>query len=384
MIPILPWRALAAALLACAGAVRAAPAATPPAAEPPAPTPAVAAAPPVSMGLQQLPPTGDDGPVTVYYPSSAAPQAIRRGPFTLVLAERGAPRPGNGRLVVLSHGSGGGPWVHADLARVLVARGYVVAVPEHQGDNSRDPGRPGPDSWKQRPAEVSRAIDAVAADVRLAQLLQLDRVGVWGQSAGGHTALTLAGGRWSEAGFRDHCLAHAADDFNACVGLFTRLTGGWADGFKTWLARTVIGLRFSDPQPQQHEDARIAAVVAGNPFAADFDFASFAAPRVPLALVTTGRDRWLVPRFHSARVLAACPRCEHLADLPEAGHGALLSPLPPGLDGLIGELLNDPPGFDRAAALSVVDRRVADFFDRHLVDPPPPPAPAVLPAAASR
>ncbi|MFX8168726.1 hypothetical protein ABTL13_20075, partial [Acinetobacter baumannii] len=74
---------------------------------------------------------------------------------------------------------------------------------------------------------------------------------------------------------------------------------------------------------------RFAAVVAGVPFAADFDPASLARPRVPLGLVTVGQDRWLPARWHSDVILAACGGCERLADLPEAGHGALLAPPPP-------------------------------------------------------
>jgi predicted dienelactone hydrolase len=333
-----------------------------------------------SVGLAQIDAPGLEGPVTLYYPTAADAERVTRGPFHLQLAPRAQPKRGNGRLVVISHGSGGGPWVHADLAAELVRRGYVVAVPLHRGDNHADPTRPGPDSWAQRPAEVSRTIDAVAADARFAPLLALDRVGVYGQSAGGHTALSLAGGRWSRAGFRRHCDAHLAEDFPACVGLMLRLTGGWADGLKQWAARTVIGLVFRSDEPRAHDDPRIAAVVAGNPYAADFDMASLAQPRVPLGLVTTRRDAWLKPAFHGDRVLAACrPRCEHLADMAEAGHGALLSPLPPGLHGLIGELLNDPPGFDRVTAVPEVERRIADFLDRHL-PPAGTPAPQQLAA----
>jgi len=189
---------------------------------------------------------------------------------------------------------------------------------------------------------------------------------VYGVSAGGHAALVLAGGRWSRAGFRDHCEADLVADFASCVGLATELTGSWLDGPRTWLARRIIAARFDDPTPIAYVDPRIAAVVAAVPSAADFDLASLAAPRVPLGLVTAGADRWLVPRFHSDRVLAACKPCEHLADLPDGGHGAVLSPLPAGIPGLLGRLLNDPPGFDRVAATRRIDDAVADFFDRHL------------------
>ena len=102
------------------------------------------------------------------------------------------------------------------------------------------------------------------------------------------------------------------------------------------------------------------------PASADFDMASLATPRVPLALVTAPHDRWLIPRFHSDRVLQACKTCEHLADLPTAGHGAMLSPPPPGLTGLVGDMLNDPPGFDRGV-LPALDRKIAGFFAGHLL-----------------
>jgi hypothetical protein len=163
-----------------------------------------------------------------------------------------------------------------------------------------------------------------------------------------------------------HCEAHLEEDFQTCVGLYTRLTGGPLDGLKKRLALAVIRHRFDDAAPRGHTDPRVAAVVVAMPASADFDMASLAAPRVPLALVTARHDRWLVPRFHSDRVLAACTPCERLADLPTAGHGAGLSPLPPGLAGLLGDMLNDPPGFDRSV-LPAVDRQIAAYFARHLL-----------------
>jgi len=320
-----------------------------------------------AMGLAEIPGTAGDGPVTVFYPASGEALPVQRGPFLLTVAAGGTPVPGNGRLIVVSHGSGGAPWVHADLARSLVDAGFVVAMPEHKADNYKDSSNPGPGSWAVRPAEVSRAIDAVARDVRLAPLLALDKVGMYGISAGGHTALSLAGGRWSQAAFTRHCEANLEGDFQACVGLITRLTGSWIDGLRKWGALLVIRHRFTDDAPREHNDARIAAVVAGVPFAADFDMASLASPRVPLGLVTAQQDRWLIPRYHSDRVLAAClPRCEWIADLPTGGHGALLSPPPPGLRGLIGDMLNDSPAFDRAALLPQVNARTAAFFKVHL------------------
>ncbi len=320
-------------------------------------------------GLAQLAGQQGDGPVTVFYPTTAPDQNLQRGPFALQLAPQAAPVRGNGRLVVVSHGSGGNPWVHSDLARALVAAGFVVAMPEHRGDNARDPSKPGPDSWKQRPAEVSRAIDAVAADARFAPLLALDKVGMYGMSAGGHTALSMAGGKWSPMQYRRHCEAHIADDFSTCVGLSTRLTGGLLDGTKKTIALSIIGQRYDDEAWYTHDDPRIRAVVAGVPLAADFDAASRATPRVPLGLVTAAHDKWLVPRFHSDAVLAACaPRCTLVAHLPTGGHGSLLSPPPPleQMGDHARALLSDPPGFDRAL-LPEVDGKISAFLRRHLL-----------------
>ena len=70
-----------------------------------------------ATGLTTLPATEQDGPVTVYYPTAAAAQPTRYGPFTLEVAPDAAPAAGNGRLVMISHGSGGSPWVYAELAR---------------------------------------------------------------------------------------------------------------------------------------------------------------------------------------------------------------------------------------------------------------------------
>jgi len=281
------------------------------------------------------------------------------------MAWQGVPVRANGRLVIISHGSGGSPWVHSDLARALVEVGFVVAMPEHRGDNFKDQSMVGPESWKRRPAEVSRAIDAVGADGRFKPLLTLEKVGMYGMSAGGHTALVLAGGRWSPARVAAHCEAHIAEDFQACVGLSARLNGGVFDGMKEAIARWVIRYRLSDATWQTHTDPRIVAIVAAVPFAADFDMASLASPRMPLGLTTARQDKLLVPRFHSDAVLAACAPCEKVADIPDGGHGAYLSPLPPNLTGLLGDLMNDPPGF-RRAELHEIDLKIVAFIRKQL------------------
>ena len=81
-----------------------------------------------------------------------------------------------------------------------------------------------------------------------------------------------------------------------------------------------------------------------------------------------------MPCFHGDRVLQAFKSCELIADIPDGGHGALLSPLPPGLTGILGDMLNDPPGFDRSQ-LPAADRQTSSFFTRHLVNADASPRP---------
>ena len=203
------------------------------------------------------------------------------------------------------------------------------------------PTRPtrGRRGWGKRPAEVRAAIDRVAADARLTAMLQPDAVGIFGGSAGGHTALSMAGSAWSAGRRRDHCLQHIAADFASCVGTITRLDGGWRDQARLWLAKRVIAWRFTDAHP--------------------------------LGLVTAALDVRQIPRSPAEAVVQACaPRCRVLMRLPDGGHGAMLSPLPPLAPGsLAAQLLSDPPGFDRAATLPRLHQGLADFFDHHLGRP---------------
>ena len=330
-------------------------------------TSAIAADEKPSMGFIELP-QADGRMTTVFYPSSGIELPVRHGPFSLSWAPDGQPITGNRRLVIISHGSGGSPWVHADLARALVRRGFTVAIPLHQGDNYLDPSEPGPPSWRKRPQEISEAIDAIFRHAPLAKHLSFDSVGIFGGSAGGHTALSLAGGQWSDQRFKDHCDTYIEQDFSSCVGFTTLLEGNWLDGLKIWLAKRIIASRFKDETVQQYQDPRLKAAVAMVPFAADFIPESLSQPRVKLGLVIAEKDINQIPRFHVEAVRKACAaNCEIVMDLPDGGHGAMLSPMPPLEPDSIGShLLGDPPSFDRVHRIPQLNDHIADFFIRNL------------------
>lgn len=313
-------------------------------------------------------------PVTLVYPTAqrATPQSF--GPFTIDVAPDAAPAAGLGALVVLSHGTGGSPLADHALAATLARAGFVVAQPMHAGDNHADTSHAGPDAWETRPREVSAVIDALARHPLWSTRLRLDRVGVHGMSAGGMTALALAGGRWSTLDMVRHCLAHADDDPGFC---FNGLADPKAQAERRARYERARGVpEFLLPGPVREQrgghDPRVAAVTVAVPVVAPFTAESLARIRVPVGVIEAGRDTMLLPRFHSERLLRDCGRCERLARLDGAAHMDLLAPWPAELAARQAqrEARGGAPesGFDASARRAAFER-VAAFFTRHLAGP---------------
>jgi dienelactone hydrolase len=85
-------------------------------------------------------------------------------------------------------------WENHDFLRALAQHGYIVATVEHSGDNFADNSGLGTDGVLiGRERQMSALIDAVLADPALAAHIDPARIGAAGFSAGGYTALLLAG-----------------------------------------------------------------------------------------------------------------------------------------------------------------------------------------------
>jgi predicted dienelactone hydrolase len=321
-------------------------------------------------GMMEL--KGAAMPITVVYPTAATASVQMLGPFQIKAALGATPAKGNGRLVILSHGTGGSAITSFDLASTLAAAGFVVASPEHQGDNWRDQKLAGPESWKLRPFEVSKTIDAVMADPRFAPLLDARKVGVHGMSAGGVSALAQAGGQWSMASLVRHCGANLKADAGFCLfGLRT------AEEREKRAQSYAVTSNLPDFLEKLHggpaeRDARIAAVALSVPVAALFTDESLAAIRIPVGIVEATGDDVLLPRFHSSRVLKACGSCKAIDTLTGANHFDVLSPWPEAIArpmaGLGGGAFESK--FDRAR-LPASYQRIAAFFEQNLISTKP-------------
>lgn len=301
-----------------------------------------------SVGMRQIQSNGMT--VTLVYPTAAAAQDVTYGAFTVQVASNAAPLPadstaasGKRALIVLSHGTAGSALPDHTLAATLARAGFVVAQPEHRGDNWQDFSRAGPESWKTRQQDVSETIDAVARDPALAELVDTRRVGVHGMSAGGMTGLVLAGAQWRMLNLVQHCAQNLDKDIGFCLnGL----------GGKTWhqlqrkaqffMAKVLTESNAPDNLKEVHggnakatgqghdprPDPRVAAVSLAVPVGVIFTPESLARIRIPVSLSTSGDDGVLLPRFHSQHVLQHCKTCSTLSDHPQAGHFDWLSPWP--------------------------------------------------------
>jgi len=298
------------------------------------------------VGMRQIQSGGM--PITLVYPTTVPSQPLTQGPFTLQVASNAQPLPtatGKRSLIVLSHGTAGSAYPDHALAATLARAGFVVAQPEHRGDNWQDFSRAGPESWKTRPQDVSETIDAVARDSALGGLVDTRRVGVHGMSAGGVTGLVLAGAQWRMLDLAKHCAQNLDEDIGFCLnGLAGKTWSQLMRKTQFFMARALTesnapdnlkvmhgGKSSAQATGQGHDprpDPRIAAVSLSVPVGAIFTPESLARIRIPVALSTSGDDGVLLPRFHSQHVLKHCTHCTTLSDHPQAGHFDWLSPWP--------------------------------------------------------
>jgi predicted dienelactone hydrolase len=265
-------------------------------------------------------------PVHVLYPTGADAVTERFGPYSIEAA-RDAPVGGERLpLVAVSHGSHGTPWAHRGLAALLARSGFAVVLVEHPGDSRADHSLAGtPANLANRPRHLRLAIDAVLADGVIGPWV-VPEVTVVGHSAGGYTALALAGGR-------PISLPHES-----------------ADG----VAREVPVER----------DPRVRALVLLAPALPWFmGPGALADVRAPLLVRTAELDELAPPAFVEGvlRGLSAGVAID-LQVVAGAGHFAFQSPFPAALAGPAFPPSQDSPGFDRAAYQARLGAEVVAFL----------------------
>jgi predicted dienelactone hydrolase len=310
-----------------------------------------AAVPSLAAGFSLIEVPRDAGPALtggVWYPCATPPGEITVGGVTMwgvkdcPVAGRDLP------LVVISHGFGGSFIGHRDVAEALADAGFVVASINHPSDSGRSPERDHKDvvsALTERPADIRHLIDFMLGASPIAAKIDRDRVGVFGFSRGGFTALALIGG---EINFRD-VLAKSCPE------------GSVQPGCAEARSRPV------PTQPLVH-DPRIKAAVVADPFLGHF-FATEGV-HVPVQLWASEFGGDGVTHHDAATVAANLGATAELHTVTNAGHFAFLPPCSPDLAKAVPRICTDPNDFDRAAFHVEFDRQLVAFFRAHLVSPP--------------
>lgn len=197
-------------------------------------------------------------------------------------------------VIVISHGLGSDRSTYAYLAKQLASYGFAVAVPEHPGSNADQLQAlvagtasqvTAPAEFVDRPLDVKYLLDVLTNLNQMAPELQgrldLNWVGVMGQSFGGYTALALAG---------------ATINFQQ---LGTDCTD--VDAFNLSLLLQCRAQELTQPLPDLH-DARVKAIVAINPIGSSlFGASDFADIKIPVMLISSSADTVAPALFEQIR-----------------------------------------------------------------------------------
>jgi predicted dienelactone hydrolase/intracellular septation protein A len=310
-----------------------------------------------AVGFQQAVATDPEGQpleLNIWYPSDAPATLHPLGLFQQVVAADAPISESQLPLVVISHGTGGSAETHYDTALALGDAGFIVVAVTHIGDNWRDrafsfTAR----NFVERPRHISRVIDFMLSSWDGHSHIDPVRIGMFGHSAGGATALIAVGGN---------------PDFDLGPP-FCR------DHPDAWDCRRVKARANPAPMPsaadrkppEWHHDPRIrtaaiAAPAIGYMFAKD----RLAAVTVPVQLWRAENDRITPNKWNADIVKAALskPPEDHL--VPLAGHFDFLAPCSVALAARAPEICQDPPGFDRTVFHRDLNDAIVGFFRKQL------------------
>jgi len=137
--------------------------------------------------------SGKDLTVGLWYPSAGTPPTTPNTDFGLSVAIDAPVANPDGELILLSHGFGGWFGGHADMAIDLADQGFIVAAPSHAGNTWSDMSFTTAEWALERPKQISQVIDHLLSDNEFSVHIDPDKIGVYGFSAGGYTALGLIG-----------------------------------------------------------------------------------------------------------------------------------------------------------------------------------------------
>jgi predicted dienelactone hydrolase len=248
-------------------------------------------------------------------------------------------------LVVVSHGRTGTFAGHHDIAEVLADAGFIVAAINHAGDTSSDLSRTDDLAiYAQRPNDIKRLVDFMLETPAFAAGIDRERIGLYGFSRGGYTALAVIGANPDWASVTERCKE-----------------------FKTHVCDQVRAREF--PGSVTH-DPRVKAAVIADPLSVFFTANSFGDVKIPVQLWASefGGDGVLP---HSVDIVDKNLATKHEYHVvANSGHFAFLAPCSPALVAELPYICKDAGDFDRAAFHRQFNADALAFFQAQLMKAP--------------
>lgn len=287
--------------------------------------------------------------VTLWYPSVSASHSQSLGPYQLDVAMAGEPVAKRHPLIIMSHGTGGSALSEVNLAISLAKAGFVVAAVEHTGDNYRDRSQSfSQNNLAARSHQISAAVDYLLKDWRHNGIIDAARIGMFGHSAGGTTALVIGGGTLDWGNVVQFCMTQPED-------------WGCKQGRQQVPMRSLPD---QDATQIKAADTRIRALVIAAPaMTHGFAPAGLKKLKPPVQLWVAGMDKVVTNAGQVTRLLAVKPELHEVAN---AGHFSFLPACSYGLRAAAVEICSDQPGFDREAFQREFTSAIIRFFRTRL------------------
>lgn len=339
-------------------------------AQTPEPRPAATAR--YSAGLRNLKvPYYDLPPIeaNVWFPTTAPEVTQSFGPFAprvalrAALAQPDAQLHPGGRfpLVLISHGTGANSLAHHTLAEALARAGFVAVSFTHPGDNHLDRSLVTDRRYFfERPRQIRHVLDAVLRHEDWAGVLDDQRIGALGHSAGGYSVAALVGAEPDLERLRAHC-QQATDDPSCALQDPRR--------FVQSPRQSPLALPETVTASGSLLDNRIRAALLMAPFAAGIRGGSLAQSSATIRVLGAEHDEVLPHRYHFDYISAELAGAAHFAGAERAmgaGHMSFIVPFVPQWRSRMGEVAFDPPGFDRVAFHERLSADVVAYFQQAL------------------
>lgn len=286
----------------------------------------------------------------LWYPTHDKAKAFSKGVYDLVLAKNAACVETKHPLIIISHGSGGTRFDHCKTAVFLAQNGFFVLALEHPHNNFFDDrGIGSVKTYQDRSRHLKSCLDSLLLSDEWSSFIDQDRIGVFGFSLGGYSALTAVGAQPHVEGLREHCRINREFD-----PIFT--------GYEV-----IIQDGFTETHLPVHADPRYKACIALAPVSGGlFPKDSLKDISIPVQIFRAEHDMILRHPFHSTEIHRNLGSTSEFHNLENAGHFSFLSPARADAKDSLGEFAHDNPGFDRTKAHDKIHRLILNFLHKSL------------------